>query len=74
MEVDPATSTNIRRIKAEFQKDKEDRSRKKPTDKTLVVDVWVPKSTFAYMGPKVDITSLFPTLNSSLTPIPTIGA
>lgn len=67
VEITPSLSIFIRCIEAKFQRDKDDRARKKLVDSTLIDDVETLKSGAAKLAPKVGILSFSPSLASSST-------
>lgn len=72
MEVTPLASTDMQRIKAEFLREEEDRPKNKKTKKIMVVDVEALEFGAEEIGIEVGITSPFPTLHSSSSPIPSV--
>lgn len=74
MEVTLLASTDIKRIKAQYLRDKEDRARKKLANKMSVVNFKALGSGTAELGTKEGIPSFSPTIHSSATPIPSIWA
>lgn len=69
VEVNPSTSTNIRRIEVVYLRDEDDRSRKKPTYKMLIVDVEALEYGVVELRTKACIPFSSPTVHCSAAPI-----